>query len=120
MVESTIPHLRDPKTLRLPTTVGVRKVAKGIQKDVAELYESIVQVLVDEHADLFGDPQNRHHHHQGGEDDEDQDEDDDEQFDEEEEDKEWMYSLERFHWANSRHWHLPIPSSNQKEEEDSY
>jgi hypothetical protein len=57
------------------------KLAKGIQKDVAELYEYIVQVLVNEHADLFGDPQSHHHRVE-------EEEDDDENYDEEEEDKE--------------------------------
>jgi hypothetical protein len=89
---------------------------------VAKLYESIVQVLVDEHADLLWDPAQSHHHRV-----EEEEEEDDENYDDEEEDEEWMYSIERFYWAfalvNSRHWHLPIPSSNnnqQQEEEDDH
>ena len=87
----SIPHLWDNAKLRHSATVGVRKVAKGIQKDVQDLYESIVMVLVEEHPNVFG-PHYEDH---------------------EEEEEEWLFSLERFHWAfaivNSRHWHLPIP-----------
>lgn len=102
-VHDQIPHLWDSKTLRHSATVGVRKEAKGIQKDVKELYQRIVVPLIAEYPDTFGNRNN------------DDAADDDKQQDQYT-DEEWMFSLERFHWAfalvNSRHWHLPIPDDN--------
>jgi hypothetical protein len=99
-VQDQIPHLWGSKTLRHSATVGVRKVAKGIQKDVKELYQRIVVPLIQEYPDTFG----NHNIDDIADDDKHQDQYTDE---------EWMFSLERFHWAfalvNSRHWHLPIP-----------
>jgi len=122
-VHDLIPHLWDSKTLRRSATVGVRKVAKAIQTDVKELYQRIMVPLIEEHPQIFG---NYHDTYTAYEDDE-------EEFEEYEEyssadgddgvqkehyrDEEWLFSLERFHWAfalvNSRHWHLPIPDETQ-------
>jgi hypothetical protein len=109
-VHDRIPHLWDSKTLRRSATIGVRKVAKGIQKDVKELYDRIVVPLIQEFPDMFGNHKEQNHLT----DDKSQQEDDSD-------DSEWMFSLERFHWAfalvNSRHWQLPIPNGEGKEDE---
>jgi hypothetical protein len=80
-------------------------VARGIQQEFREMYDSIVQVLIREHPDLFGRPlttgtasatgstlginANANSN-----------------------EKKWMFSFESFQWAmamvNSRHWQLPI------------
>ncbi len=89
-LEDSIPHLWNSRKLRKAATPSVLRVAQGIRKDVVDLYESIVQVVIQSHPDVFG-------NHNGDDDD----------------DSEWMFSLEKFHWAfalvNSRHWHLEIP-----------
>jgi hypothetical protein len=125
---STIPHLWNSHRLRTQATAGVRKVAKGIKKDVQELYEAIVRVLIEEHPDLFGNPataadaDNNNdrmmaHRPEEEEDSEDDEEDEDDDSDDFLHDNdEWMFSLERFHWAfalvNSRHWYLKIPPAS--------
>jgi len=90
-LENSIPHLWNSRKLRKSATPSVLRVAQGIRKDVVDLYESIVKVVIQSHPDVFG-----------------KNIDDDEN-----DDKEWMFSLEKFHWAfalvNSRHWHLEIP-----------
>jgi hypothetical protein len=64
---------------------GIRAVARGIRQEIRDMYQSIVQVLIEQHPALFGRPAG---------------------------DKEWMFSYEKFQWAfaivNSRHWQLPI------------
>lgn len=113
----SIPHLWDSAKLRHDATIGVRKVAKGIQRDIQEMYESIVMVLIEEHSDLFGPiDQSSYRNVQLGRMRSPQSEEDiydDDERDSSEDEEEWMFSLERFHWAfalvNSRHWHLPIP-----------
>jgi len=122
-LQRSIPHLWSPKKLRKSATPAIRSVSKGIQRDVLELYETIVLVLIEDHPHLFGETD-----HFG---------DDDNPIDRIERShpdrgtagttggdsseaqlsqtvEDWMYSLEKFHWAfalvNSRHWHLPIPS----------
>jgi hypothetical protein len=138
-IKESIPHLWDSGKLRHSATPAVRKVAKGIKNDVVQLYDTIVLTLIEEHPDLFAHDKHQGHPTKsqvvhrtagaGNDDDEHYQEYDDEliqehdYFDEERslrdrpEDAihhEWMYSLDRFHWAfalvNSRHWHLPIPS----------
>jgi hypothetical protein len=108
----SIPHLWDSATLRHSATVGVRKVAKGIQKDVQDLYETIVMVLVEEHPDVFGRPSTAFRNS------EDEDEHEDSEDDDIDDEADWLFSRERFHWAfaivNSRHWHLPIPKEQQQ------
>jgi hypothetical protein len=121
-IVDTIPHLWSSHKLRRSASPQVRKVAKGIQRDVIELYETIVLVLVEEHPDVFGEAweefrttdddinltkeqrgTHRHYHESH------------ERIMVDENGFEWMFSLERFHWAfaliNSRHWHLPVPEN---------
>jgi hypothetical protein len=78
---------------------GVRAVVKGIRQDMRDMYTNVVQVLVDEHPDIFG---NATAHAAI---------DDDKAGGEAK--PEWMFSFEHFQWAfamvNSRHWQLPIP-----------
>ena len=89
-LEDMIPHLWSSRKLRKNATPSVRSVAKGIRQDVVDLYESIVMVLIEGHPTVFGNNQKSQNN-----------------------DEEWMFSLEKFHWAfalvNSRHWHLEIP-----------
>lgn len=113
-LDDFIPHLWSSHKLRKAATPQVRKVAKGIQRDVVEMYETIVLVLVEEHPDVFGEPWE-----------ENRSVDDDVNLTNDkngenrrlvdETGAEWMYSLQRFHWAfaliNSRHWHLPVPEN---------
>lgn len=84
MVE-TMPFLWTKQKLRQEAKDGVRKIAKYIQRDLREMYQSVVVVLVEEHGHLFGKPDTG----------------------------DWMYSFSMFQWGfamvNSRHWHLPIP-----------
>ena len=116
-LQDSIPHLWDSRKLRKSATPEVRRVAKGIRQDVVDLYESIVMVLIQEHPTVFGKHKDGHNN---------------EKHDPSKDDtttdvvaaataaeanntntKEWMFSLEKFHWAfalvNSRHWHLQIP-----------
>jgi hypothetical protein len=90
------PFLWKTHRLRVDANEGTRRVARGIQRDVKELYTAVVQVLIEKHPDLFAAPPS-------SEDDADKYEDEDE----------WMFSFEKFEWAfalvNSRHWNLPIP-----------
>lgn len=116
-LDSSIPHLWSPHKLRRSAPPGVRKVAKGIQRDVLEMYETIVLVLVEEHPEVFGEPWeevrntkddvNLTTERPGRDRQERQD-----RIVVDENGAEWMFSLERFHWAfaliNSRHWHLPV------------
>merc|ERR1712176_1252265 len=53
-LKDTIPHLWSSRKLRKSATQSVRRVAKGIRRDVVDLYESIVVVLIEEHPDVFG------------------------------------------------------------------
>lgn len=141
-IKESIPHLWDSNKLRHSATPAVRKVAKGIKKDVLDLYETIVLTLIEKHPQLFaeGDHQGHpsedrfvHHEEDKARDDDDWNEtsgqyrDDDNLVRRSNDVHEgahsdgsgntnrvdWMFSLERFHWAfalvNSRHWHLPIP-----------
>ncbi|CAJ1955649.1 unnamed protein product [Cylindrotheca closterium] len=112
-VHDLIPHLWDSKTLRRSTTVGVRKVAKAIQKDVKELYQRIMVPLIEEHPQIFGNYQDTYTTYEDDEEEFSSADGDDGLQKEHYRDEEWLFSLERFHWAfalvNSRHWHLPIP-----------
>lgn len=67
---------------------GLRTVARGIRREMKEMYETVVKVLIDQHPIIFG----KHTAERSGQD--------------------WMFSYERFQWAfaiiNSRHWRLPI------------
>lgn len=81
----SFPFLWEPAKLKSDVSEGIRTVARGIKREMKDMYTSVVQVLVEERPDLFGRPE------QGGE---------------------WMFSFEKFQWAfaivNSRHWQLPI------------
>jgi hypothetical protein len=69
-------------------TEGVRAVAKSIRQEMRDMYESVVEVLIENHPGVFGKDTARRNN------------------------QEWMYSYEKFQWAfaivNSRHWQLPI------------
>ncbi len=76
---------------------GVRKLARGIQKDLREMYDKIMGKLVTEHSDLFAPPNG---------------------------DLEgWMYSYKHFQWAFglviSRHHYLPIQDLDYNEASQS-
>lgn len=100
----SMPHLWNKQRLQVEANEGVRRVARGIQRDVREMYTAVVQVLVDDHPHLFADPASMR--------------DDDEEEYAEDDDSEWMFSFEKFQWAfalvNSRHFHLPIPKQQQQ------
>jgi SET domain len=67
---------------------GVRTVARGIRQEMRDMYESVVQVLINQHPSIFGKETAQRNN------------------------LKWMYSYENFKWAfaivNSRHWQLPI------------
>jgi hypothetical protein len=134
-LQRSIPHLWSSAKLRKKATPGIRRVAKGIQRDVMEMYETIVMVLVEEHSSVFGEPYEASADSLSGDDAADEthsnDDDDDGNLTTgekrthhvahesrliNENGDEWMFSLERFHWAfalvNSRHWHLPVPETD--------
>jgi hypothetical protein len=82
---------------------GVRTVARGIQQEIRDMYDSVVQVLIREHPDLFGPPVTNSNSHTTNT----------------SEEKKWMFSFEHFQWAfamvNSRHWQLPISDLERPE-----
>lgn len=69
----------------------VKKLVRGVKRDIREMYDEVMGLLVEEHRDIFGPP--RDGSINGDE-------------------NSWMFSHERFAWAfamvNSRHWHLPL------------
>ena len=50
----TMPLLWDKPRLKAHTTVGVRKIVRGIQTDVEEMYKTVLVVLRQEHPNVFG------------------------------------------------------------------
>lgn len=90
----TMPFLWDRDKLRREATEGVQRIARGIKRDVREMYDAVMTVLIAKHPSVFGkiDQQN---------------------------DNDWMYSFEKFQWAfalvNSRHWHLPIEELDREQ-----
>jgi len=86
---TTIPFLWNRTKLRQDATEGVQRIAMGIKRDVREMYDTVIQVLIHQHPEVFGKDVAIH-----------------------EENREWIYSYSMFQWAfamvNSRHWHLPI------------
>jgi hypothetical protein len=80
----SLPFLWSPTRLREQASEGIRVVARGIKSEMAEMYDTVVEVLIDQHPKLFGPVVG----------------------------KEWMFSGEKFEWAfamiNTRHWQLPI------------
>jgi len=86
-----MPFLWDRQRLESSSGIvndGVRTVAVGVRKEMKDLYESVVQVLIDANPELLG-PKNT-----------------------DEPESDWMFSYENFKWAfaivNSRHWQLPV------------
>ena len=77
------------------TGQGIRKVARGIRRDIRDMYKTVVQVLIEKHPSVFGRPTT-----EGG--------------------AEWIFSYPQFQWAfaivNSRHWQLPIVDLDQEGE----
>ena len=114
-LEDMIPHLWSSRKLRRSATPSIRNVAKAIRKDVVELYESIVMVLIESHPAVFGNHRKSTEHLSAtGKDGGDPGNTDGQAIQQEEtHEREWMFSLEKFHWAfalvSSRHWHLNIP-----------
>ena len=86
-----MPFLWSPSRLRNEASQGVRTVARGIQRDMNDMYDAVVPVLVEQYPHIFGPPSRNEN---------------------EEEDNEWMFSREKFQWAfamvTTRHWQLPI------------
>jgi hypothetical protein len=114
----TMPFLWSDAKLKATASPGVRTVARGIQQEVRDMYDTIVQVLIKEHPDLFGPPAlpvppyNTHTantSHSGGSNNNSHNE----------KEKEWMFSFEHFRWAfamvTSRHWQLPISDLERPE-----
>ncbi|GKY99827.1 hypothetical protein MPSEU_000936500 [Mayamaea pseudoterrestris] len=99
----SFPFLWSNAKLRAETSEGIRAVARGIKRDVRDMYTTVVQVLIDEHPDIFGNRTSIV----------DEAPLDDAGAEELPIADEWMFSLEHFQWAfaivNSRHWQLPIP-----------
>jgi SET domain len=87
-VTEDVPFLWSASKLKAQASEGVRIVARSMRQEMQSLYERVILVLVNNHANLFGkttaiDPVTG----------------------------EWMFSYEMFQWAfavvNSRHWQLP-------------
>ena len=114
----SMPHMWDNSRLRLDTSEAIRRIARGIQRDVREMYAQVVQVLIVDHPDLFGNPNQRTRRTPEDEDEVESDDEDDLDDDHSDEnfEVEWYFSFEKFQWAfalvNSRHFHLPIPPSS--------
>ena len=82
----------------------VKKLARGIQQDLYEMYDGIMGKLVTEHPDLFAPPPPSQSSTQN--------KDDSLENDSSAGQSDWMYSYENFRWAfalvTSRHHYLPI------------
>ena len=80
----TMPFLWSAERLREEASEGVRMVARGIQRDMNEMYDAVMPVLMEQYGHIFG----------------------------RNDSDEWMYSREKFQWAfamiTTRHWQLPI------------
>lgn len=95
-----MPFLWSPDRLRAEASEGVRMVARGIQRDMNDMYDSILEVLIEKYPDIFG----------------------------RKDSEEWMFSREKFQWAfamiTTRHWQLPIQdlhaNSNRKPNSNQY
>jgi len=81
----SMPFLWSEERLRSEVSEGIRTVARDMQREIQEMYSSIVEVLIKAHPEVFGPDPNS---------------------------DEWLFSFESFQWAfatiNSRHWQLPI------------
>ena len=74
----------------------VKKIARGIKRDIGEMYNDVMGVLIEEHGEIFEPPpQDANENTSAGIG-----------------ENGWMFSYDRFEWAfamvNSRHWHLPL------------
>lgn len=91
----SMPHMWSASKLLHQASPGVRTVARGIQLEVQDMYDTVVKVLIREHADLFGPPTTTTSSSGSSS-----------------SSRPWMFSFEEFQWAfsmvNSRHWQLPI------------
>jgi hypothetical protein len=76
-----LPVLWDRKRLQKDTTEGVYKIVRGIQKDVNEMYEAVVPILLRDHPNVFAESVLTL-----------------KEFT-------WAFAL-----VNSRHWQLPLPN----------
>lgn len=87
------------QTTALPA--GIRDVALGIRRDIRDMYKTVVEVLIEQHPDIFGNIATSR-----GNSNED-----------------WMFSYSNFCWAfavvNSRHWQLPIEDLSEEEKSPS-
>mmetsp|Transcript_2233 Transcript_2233/g.4413 ORF Transcript_2233/g.4413 Transcript_2233/m.4413 type:complete len:709 (-) Transcript_2233:79-2205(-) len=105
-----MPFLWNPTRLRTQASEGVRMVARGIQRDMNDMYNTVVPVLVEQYPQIFGPPPSS----QQGQDSSGGSEGGDSTTtsDDKNEDSSWMFSREKFQWAfamiTTRHWQLPI------------
>jgi len=83
--QDSMPLLWNRKQLKRETTSGVRKIVRGIQSDVKEMYETVMVPLREEHSAIFAS--------------------DDYSF----ENFQWAFAM-----VNSRHWYLPIPDLSEQ------
>ena len=119
-VQELIPIVWSKEKLRVDANDGVRRVVRGIQRDVREMYTAVLEVLIQDHPHLFGDPnliaddddveeEQDEKKIRGEKDEEDEEED-------HEVEEEWMFSFEKFQWAfalvNSRHFYLPLTTTS--------
>mmetsp|Transcript_31235 Transcript_31235/g.44355 ORF Transcript_31235/g.44355 Transcript_31235/m.44355 type:complete len:409 (-) Transcript_31235:37-1263(-) len=74
------PFLWAKETLRETATEGIRRIARGIAKDIEEIYDTMVPLLRKEFPELFDSPTFSISNFY------------------------WAFAM-----VNSRHWHLPIP-----------
>lgn len=81
-----MPVLWTEEQLRQRVSEGIRTVARDVQREVLDMYETVVQPLIAQHPQLFGPSPDSN--------------------------EEWFFSLEHFQLAfalvNTRHWQLPI------------
>mmetsp|Transcript_464 Transcript_464/g.768 ORF Transcript_464/g.768 Transcript_464/m.768 type:complete len:825 (-) Transcript_464:105-2579(-) len=79
--------------------IEVIKLVRGIQKDIREMYDDVMLVLVRDYPEIFGKPPGAGTNTSTGAGTSDSS-------------SEWAFSYNKFEWAfamvNSRHWHLPL------------
>lgn len=84
----SMPLLWNSTQLKRETTNGVRRLVRGIQSDVKEMYQAVMMPLQNEHAAIFAS-----------------------------EDYSLTKFLWAFAMVNSRHWYLPMPDLSSSEKE---
>lgn len=81
----SMPFLWSAERLKQDASEGIRTVARGIRREMQNMYTTFLEVLIQQSPDIFGP---------------------------ETEGEEHFFSIENFQWAfamvNSRHWELPI------------